>query len=296
VVIDDLSLHYGDRGDWYVLKTPEALKQYGGAQAAQLLREMIALKFASPEAQVSELPLRQILGRFGYDHSMEDGGHLLYLFAAQDTDPGEGVSIDPVEQFAGVPDHYLIHVINPHSRAIVADAEITLSDYPNKMPDGKFYLAIDNGPGLEISLPPQSERTINLISDLQKQVDRHNDPDPLKRLKDRVYVGQVSQQDTRIGFWLIDPTASKLELSNVTGAARTDLHLSPTKLDLSQPSTNLPPEPAGEYQLTLPATRSGGPTSLGVARGYQRRRACRSYRRHTPGRRFGRCACLPRRP
>ncbi len=35
VVLDDLSLSYGDRGDWYVLKTPEALKSYGVANAAQ---------------------------------------------------------------------------------------------------------------------------------------------------------------------------------------------------------------------------------------------------------------------
>ena len=95
-VIERLSLSIGDRGDWYIIKTPEAFKQFGSAGAAFLSRNMISVVFD------------QDATRNAFDRSRH-----LFLFAAEDTDPGEVRAIQPVELFAGVPDFYLLHVVNP---------------------------------------------------------------------------------------------------------------------------------------------------------------------------------------
>ena len=95
-VIDRLSLNIGDRGDWYIIKTPEAFQQFGNARAAFLSRNMITVDFAQEATENA------------FDRSRH-----LFLFAAEDTGSGQVRAIQPVELFAGVPDFYLLHVVNP---------------------------------------------------------------------------------------------------------------------------------------------------------------------------------------
>ncbi|TLZ64979.1 MAG: calcium-binding protein, partial [Methanobacteriota archaeon] len=84
--IDGLTFDLGDTGDWYVLKTPQALKQLGASRAALLTESMIDVHFAADAV----------------DHTFDRTKHL-FLFAARDTSPGEALSIEPVELFEGVP-------------------------------------------------------------------------------------------------------------------------------------------------------------------------------------------------
>ena len=94
-----LSFHLNDTEDWYYLETPTALKAFGGAEAATVLAEMISVQ-----------QLKVVNERFEPD----DGVFLPFkLFAAIDTDAGDGLSLIPQEEFAGVPDYYLIQVENP---------------------------------------------------------------------------------------------------------------------------------------------------------------------------------------
>ncbi|MEQ9380101.1 MAG: PKD domain-containing protein [Pirellulales bacterium] len=90
----DLSLHPGDTGDWYVLRTPEAANVLGQSRSAFLTESMVVLD--------SE------------DLDSEDTNPELFLFAGTDTDPGPGLSVIPVDNFSGVPDYYLIHVVRKY--------------------------------------------------------------------------------------------------------------------------------------------------------------------------------------
>lgn len=129
VTVADLNFHYGDRGDWYILPTPQAIKQFGGADAAQLVRQMLALHLQDPELQVATSPVRQRLASYGYDYATGTPGRMLFLFAGQDTDAGAGVTVVPVEQFAGVPDYYLLHVININDLAVLGSARVTNPEF-----------------------------------------------------------------------------------------------------------------------------------------------------------------------
>jgi hypothetical protein len=100
------SLHTGDRSDWYVFKTPQALKAYGDAQAALVLKSMIELEFEGTTQEEKEL-----LQKFGHTPFLPNSNdRLLNLFAAADTDPGVGLQPIPLYNFSGVPEYYLIQV------------------------------------------------------------------------------------------------------------------------------------------------------------------------------------------
>ncbi len=55
VFIDGLNFSYGDPADWYLLRTPEALKEFGTAKAAQLLKNAIELEFEGAPTETSIL-------------------------------------------------------------------------------------------------------------------------------------------------------------------------------------------------------------------------------------------------
>ncbi|MAE67893.1 MAG: hypothetical protein CMJ18_26865, partial [Phycisphaeraceae bacterium] len=92
---DDLTLHLGDDGDWYLLRTPDALFPFGNAARSLLAGSMISV----PELD---------------DQGVETGGQLeFFLFPGRDPDPADGVlTVVPDDQFEGVSDHYLLHVPN----------------------------------------------------------------------------------------------------------------------------------------------------------------------------------------
>ena len=77
VTIAGLNFHSGDGDDWYVIRTPEALKTYGSTKPALLTKEMI---------------------RVDSDTVDDDA---LSLYAGVETVPGDPNSVLPVAEFAG---------------------------------------------------------------------------------------------------------------------------------------------------------------------------------------------------
>ena len=219
VVIDNLNLSYGDSGDWYVLKTPEAVKKFGSVKAAQLVKDAISLKFTDAEAQVATLPIRQRLAAFGYDHTTGAPGRLLYLFAGNDIDPGDGLSVVPVEHFEGVPNHYLIHVVNPNNYAIIGSAPVVNPQF-NRVggPSNAIFtvsLEYVNALGNTITevatnLTVNGTTSARTIDDL---IGLLNSAITGSSLNGKVVAGKVSLQDQRIGFWATLPNATKLSLT-----------------------------------------------------------------------------------
>ena len=96
-IVDRLNFHLGDANDWYILSGAEALQQFGDNATALLNGGMIEV-----------VPLLESAGGL-----VETPDRLVaYLFPAEDTDPGAGVSLVPRERFSGVPQYYLLHVTN----------------------------------------------------------------------------------------------------------------------------------------------------------------------------------------
>jgi len=123
--IDGLTLHEGDPADWYVIRTPDAVKAFGPAHAAQFVMDMISVEFDQPHMQAMfdgfEMDVLNYNEPFNpYPESNR------YLFAARDVDPGEALEIVPVEQYSGVPDYYLLKIENVRSFSVTAiDPAIT---------------------------------------------------------------------------------------------------------------------------------------------------------------------------
>jgi len=162
----DLSLSLADAGDWYILPTPTARKAFGETQTARLLPEMVHVSFDDLLAQET---FDGLLG--GATQSIWDSGVPVHLFAAEVEDPGAELSLIPVEQFAGVPAFYMLHVANPHTfgiRALAAPAteEISGSELI------RFHFVIDGvrSEQLEVTVPG-GETVDNIVSNIQAELD-----------------------------------------------------------------------------------------------------------------------------
>jgi ELWxxDGT repeat protein len=107
MIIDGLTFNEGDRADFFLIRTPEALKEFSGAVSALLLREMLSLDFDDPAMQT-------LFERFAGSH--------LSLFAARDLDPSSVVEAVPVEQFAGVPEYYILKVVNVAAFTVMGES------------------------------------------------------------------------------------------------------------------------------------------------------------------------------
>ncbi len=88
-VIEELSFHAGDPGDWYRIPAADAQFQFGDARRQHLTREMIRVD------EIDELNNATPLDTY-------------YLYAAESI----GGNIVPVEKYFGVPDDYLLYVPN----------------------------------------------------------------------------------------------------------------------------------------------------------------------------------------
>ena len=95
-LIQGLSFHEDDTGDWYILRTPTARQAFGSAQLAFVSADMISV------VDSQSTPI-------------DEGSFNLFLFAAEDNNPSEGLDLTPVEQPVGVPEYYLLHVVNESS-------------------------------------------------------------------------------------------------------------------------------------------------------------------------------------
>ncbi|WP_291986182.1 PA14 domain-containing protein [Luteitalea sp.] len=208
-VIDRLSFSLGDNGDWYVFRAPQADATFGGADRAALTRNMIDFNYV-------ETPNDPAFPFFS------DNRHL-FLFAAADMDPGEGVLIEPVELPAGTPEYYLLHVVNPARLQTVAS---------DKAPgDGRltgsatFTLAIDDDEDevYSISVAPNAANTTaqQLVVQINQAIDAAITGD--------IKVQAVLMDDGRIGFTrLLTDDANILagiEIRNPNAVARNELNL-----------------------------------------------------------------------
>ena len=122
--LSGLTFHTGDAADWYAIETPVALQQFAGAMSAYLARELINIRFAEAASQQQFVPASH-----------------LFLYAAQDADSGVNVRLVPVEEFAGVPDYYLIYVKNP--TATVGSAPKGLGSYSLEFTNSSIGQTID---------------------------------------------------------------------------------------------------------------------------------------------------------
>jgi hypothetical protein len=211
VTIENLNLSYGDSGDWYVLRTPSALKWFGSAQAAQLVKDAIGLRFLDRDAADPTTTVGQRLdGLFDYDHATLNPGRLLYLFAGQDTDSGPGLKIVPIQDFEGVPDYYLIRVVNPNNAALIGSTAVTNPQFQygtSGFPEAVFTLTVtyvDAANVLQtrtetITIPGSvTARSVKQLADaIQAEIDK-----PASQIKNLVRAGTVGIQDQRLGFWL----------------------------------------------------------------------------------------------
>ena len=93
-VIDGLTFSLDDSADWYVLEAPASLQRFGTAGDGFFDASMISVEFENAVANF-------------------DPAKHVFLFAAEDVDPGEALDIQPVELPNGVPAFYLLHVLNP---------------------------------------------------------------------------------------------------------------------------------------------------------------------------------------
>ncbi|MCA9139509.1 MAG: FG-GAP repeat protein, partial [Planctomycetales bacterium] len=110
--IDQLNFHLNDREDWYAIKAPAAfdsgtVKSFSDSSSAQLVREMLDIQFYREDG-LEDDAAQTIFESVSYNERIQ-------LFPAVDTDAGEGVTISIVPKLAGVPEYYLIRVLNPET-------------------------------------------------------------------------------------------------------------------------------------------------------------------------------------
>ncbi|HSB69073.1 MAG TPA: ELWxxDGT repeat protein [Candidatus Methylomirabilis sp.] len=134
-VFQNLSFSLDDKGDWYIIKTPEAFKSFGSAKAAKLLSSMI-------EVQLDDFLPPPLAGFTPAQN--------LFLFPAQDIDPGAALQVEPVEQPVGVPDYYLLHLINPRKFQIVTP-EKAVGD-GRLTGDAYFYVKVDGANPVSVTV------------------------------------------------------------------------------------------------------------------------------------------------
>ncbi|MFC1859343.1 LamG-like jellyroll fold domain-containing protein, partial [Thermodesulfobacteriota bacterium] len=107
----NLTFHEGDTGDWYLIETPVAVDSFGSAEKSLLTRDMFKIVFDDPETNAF----------FNDSNYFAETNY--FLFAAEvDVADGKIASVVPVEQFSGLPDYYLLHVLNVGSFQVVADS------------------------------------------------------------------------------------------------------------------------------------------------------------------------------
>ncbi len=106
-VIEDLTFHTGDPGDWYLIRTPDALRRFGNTQTARLLISQITVAFDDPVENAF----------------FQAAARKLFLFAGATVTGSDGKStVVPVERFMGVPEFYLLHVVNVRNAGGVSPA------------------------------------------------------------------------------------------------------------------------------------------------------------------------------
>jgi Ca2+-binding RTX toxin-like protein len=143
-VVDELSFHLGDREDWLIIKTPDAIKQFGSSHKAFLSLDMITVSFT-----VAPTP------------AFNPTDHIA-LFAAQDSDPTEGLAIEPVEFFEGVPEYYLLRIENPIPAPEIGN--FTPEIFGPQPAAGPYTIHFNDAVGKTIDVPAADEDALTISS------------------------------------------------------------------------------------------------------------------------------------
>jgi len=143
VTISGLTFSQNDGDDWYIVKTPVAAKRFGTSQGSWLTKNMLQVAFDDPSTQ-------PIFDRFQ--------GSNLYLYAGQTSGTGSGLTVTPVEQFSGVPDYYVVRVVNVNRLAITGTPLSSTFAY-RLLSDATFSLSVDGGPAVPITVAAASTST-----------------------------------------------------------------------------------------------------------------------------------------
>ncbi|MGI0501370.1 proprotein convertase P-domain-containing protein, partial [Limnospira platensis] len=154
--IDNLSFHEGDRADYYLIETPRALQQFSGAVSSQLLLNMIKVVF---DLDVSQERFDLFGGENGF-------GSNLALYAARDIDPSGVIDAVPVEQFAGVPQYYILKVANVASFTVVAENNPPVTGILSGT--ATFGISIEGSDPIAVSVAPNPDS--NGIFDLAQDL------------------------------------------------------------------------------------------------------------------------------
>ncbi|MFC1858044.1 proprotein convertase P-domain-containing protein [Thermodesulfobacteriota bacterium] len=200
--IDGLSFHEGDLRDWYIIKAPDALKSLSAAHAAQLALDMISVKF-------DRVDMTDLFNTYATTGK--------YLFAAQDVNPGEGLEIIPIEQFDGVPDYYLLQIINVQSfRVSAVDPAIALGQLTS---DATINISLDGAPAISVTIAKADTNANisidNLVADLNDALAAANLDTILTAEKYDIATGE------RIS--LVSAYATSIEITFVDGNAAAEL-------------------------------------------------------------------------
>jgi len=142
LVISGLNLTSGDAGDWFVIKTPTALNRFGEAKAANVLRESIKLRFTDSALLSSVSIVGNKLRGIGYNPALTNpnDSSLMYLHAGKlDTSSGKVVLLERPE---GVPEYYLLHVINVNQFSLGINNNIVDAVGPYELTFNKALFAI----------------------------------------------------------------------------------------------------------------------------------------------------------
>jgi hypothetical protein len=106
-VIDGLNFHLGDTGDWYAIRTPESLNALGESAKALLTKDMFEV-----------VKTRRDVNGVWQEEPFQAK---FFLFAAENTGTVDAPKLQPRGSFSGVPDHYLLHVVNEFTPAVTTD-------------------------------------------------------------------------------------------------------------------------------------------------------------------------------
>ncbi len=253
----DPSLSQGDAGDWYSLPTPVADNAFGTLDQALLTSQLVRLSFLDPGAQ-------DLVENY-LDNSPVQRPWL-YVYPAQDVTVNGITTYEPVDQYNGVPDHYLIHVVNPNDYAVIASTNVTQAPAST---DATFTLSV-NGVTVKFTVKASGFTALakslnfslpNLASLLQAPLNAALVAAGLSA--GTVTVGAYTSAgqipgltSTRLGFWLM--SGNSLQVTASAGDTVMDLGFGSMSAATSFSPT---PAPLGSYQLTFLASNGLGNTT-----------------------------------
>ena len=243
IVVEDLNLHDGDRGDWYIVSAPEALRSFGTADSALLTPGMIEVYFSDYEVRTA----------YG-----QRPGETLFLYAGKELIPGDPQSVVPVQEYAGVPDYYVLHVVNiglaTFGTQLDQDFDYQLSS------DALFTLTTVCGTYADITVEkaatdgsdgtPANQSPADLLEDIQDALSAAGVADVF-----------ASVSKDYVGFWLQSGNELEITFEPTGNAIAADLNFTSGQKNLGHPDNSLAEalRASGQYELRFLAESDPDP-------------------------------------